>query len=231
MLQVRYLSLQERQGSIDVKSRNSVCRLAVVIVLALVSGALAGCNRAGARIPGASLPFPPTPTGYSAGKPFPYVAAILMPIDTRPQHYDKRVAGTDWTACRTDPFWATSATSIVHDRLSKELESAKLFTRVSRSFPQAGDVVIRSEVRAFCSQAVGFLILTVAGISSIHIEVEQNGRTLLTRTFERVVTDDDPQYTGLQIATIEQAMVTSMGDSLRELLRDAVRYFDRELQR
>lgn len=140
-------------------------------MLVLVCGILAGCNRAGARIPGASLPFPPTPTGFVWAKPFPSIVAVLIPTDARPQYYDKRVARTDWTACSTDPFWANSATSIVRDRLSKELESARVFARVSQDPPRTDDVVIHSEIRAFCSQAVGFLILTVAGISSIHLEV------------------------------------------------------------
>jgi hypothetical protein len=73
------------------------------------------------------------------------------------------------------------------------------------------------------------LILTVAGISSIHIEVEQNGKRLFERTFERVVTDDDPEYTGWQVTTIEQAMVRTMADSLRELLRDALQQLDQSL--
>lgn len=106
-----------------------------------------------------------------------------------------------------------------------------MFTHVSRNPPRIGEMIIRTEIRAFCSQAVGFLILTVAGISSIHLVVEQNGQRLLERTFEQVVTDDDPRYTGLQIATIEKAMVPSMGDSLRELVREVLQHLGKELPR
>ena len=202
-----------------------------VFIICLIGGALIGCNRAAVRIPGASLSFPQTPTQYVAAKRFPAAVTVLMPVDARPQHYDEPVAGTDWTACDTDPFWETSAASIVRDRLITELEASQLFRKVSQGQPAADDVVIRSEIRAFCSQAIGFLILTVAGISSIHLDIEQNGKRILTKTFERVVTDDDPEYTGLQIATIEQAMVTSMGDSLRELLRDVLKHLDTSLSR
>ena len=206
-------------------------KLFAVFIFFLTGGALIGCNRAGARIPVASLAFPETTTGYVATKPLPSVATVLMPIDARPQHYDERIAGTDWTACSTDPFWTDTATSIVRDRLVRELESSRLFRQVSPGPPSTNDLVIRSEIRAFCSQVVGFIIGTVAGISSINVDVEQNGKRILSKTFERVVTDDDPEYTGLQIATIEQAMVTSMGDSLRELLRDVLKHLDTSLSR
>jgi hypothetical protein len=153
-----------------------------------------------------------------------------MPVNTRTQHYGQRIAKTTWTGCDTDPFLdKDDAAKIVRAHLTTELESSHLFRTVTNGSPSASDVVIRSEIRVFCSQAVGFLILTVAGISSIHIEVEQNGKRLFERTFERVVTDDDPEYTGWQVTTIEQAMVRTMADSLRELLRDALQQLDQSL--
>ena len=206
-------------------------KLFAAFIFFLIGGALIGCNRAGARIPGASLAFPETTTGYVATKPLPTVVTVLMPIDARPQHYDERIAGTDWTACSTDPFWTDTATSIVRERFVRELESSRLFRQVSQGPPSTNDLIIRSEIRAFCSQVVGFIIGTVAGVTSINVDVEQNGNRILSKTFERVVTDDDPEYTGLKIATIEQAMVTSMGDSLRETLRDVLKYLDTSIPR
>lgn len=185
--------------SLTMKKRESTFRVTAIFAILLACGASTGCNRAGARIPGASMSFPETPTRYKAIKPIPSTAIVLMPTDTRPLYYDKVIAGTDWTACSTDPFWTNSAPSVVRDRLTRELESSKLFRRISQGPPAAGDIVIRSEIRAFCSQVVGFLIVTVAGISSIHLEVEQNGKQILAKTFERVVTDDDPEFTGSQI--------------------------------
>lgn len=217
--------------SLTMKKRENVFHVTAVFAILLACSASLGCNRAGARIPGASMSFPDTPTRYKAIQPISSTATVLMPTDARPLYYGTTIAGTDWTACSTDPFWTNSAPSIVRDRLTKELESAQLFKQISHGPPARGDVVIRSEIRAFCSQAVGFLILTIAGISSIHLEVEQNGKQILARTFERVVTDDDPQFTGSQIGMIEQGMVTSMGDSLRELLRDILQHLDKTLPR
>jgi len=90
--------------------------------------------------------------------------------------------------------------------------------------------VIRSEIHAFCSQAVGFLFVRVAGISALKVTVERNGRALFQHKFERVVTDGDPQYSGSQVGFIEQAMTTTMADSLRELLKDFFARLEREAQ-
>ena len=181
-----------------------------------------GCNRAAMRIPGASLSFPQTSTGYVASKTHPLNVVVTMPMDLRPEHYDEKVAGTRWGGCRTDPFWAADAPSIIRDRMVAEFAQSKLFANVSQGTPADGDLVVRSDVDAFCSQAVGFLILRVAGISAIKITIERNGRPLFERKFERVVTDADPQYTGSQVTFIEQAMQVTMADSLRELLRDVL---------
>jgi len=192
--------------------------------------AVAGCNRAAVRVPGASLSFPATPTRYVAQKTFPYNAAVLLPIDLRQEHYEEHVAGSRWTGCRTDPFWTTEAPVIIRDRIVTELTTSKLFTRVSQAPSEPSDIVIRSEIHAFCSQAVGFLIVRVAGISALKITVERNGRTLFQHKFERVVTDADPQYSGSQVGFIEQAMTVTMADSLREILKDFFVRLEREAQ-
>jgi hypothetical protein len=63
--------------------------VAVIACLALVA-----CNRAAVRIPGASQPFPPTPTHYAARATHPYTVAVVNPLDLRPSHYGERVATT-----------------------------------------------------------------------------------------------------------------------------------------
>jgi hypothetical protein len=150
-----------------------------------------------------------------------------MPIDRRADHYGERVAGTRWTGCSTDPFWATDATSLVRERMVVALGDAKLFDQVSQGPPPPGGLVLHSELDAFCSQAVGFLFMRVAGITALKITVERDGQVLFDHKFERVVTDADPQYTGSQATFIEQAMQVTMADSLREVLRDLVAELDR----
>jgi len=82
---------------------------------------------------------------------------------------------------------------------------------------------MKTEIHAFCSQSVGFLIVRVAGISSLRVTLEQNGKVLLDRKFEKVVTDADKEYTGSQVTFLEQAMKVTMADSLRELLKDMLK--------
>jgi len=87
---------------------------------------------------------------------------------------------------------------------------------------------MKTEIRAFCSQARGFFWVRVAGISSLRVILEQNGKVLLDRKFEKVVTDADKEYTGSQVSFIEQAMKVTMADSLRELLKDMFKQFEVE---
>ncbi len=92
----------------------------------------------------------------------------------------------------------------------------------------ASDVIMKTEIHAFCSQAVGFIYLRVAGISALRITLEQNGKVLLDRKFEKVVTDADKEYTGSQVTFIEQAMMVTMADSLRELLKNMLEQLEME---
>lgn len=203
-------------------------KLAALLAAPVICLSLAGCNRAAVRIPGASLAFPPTATHYAAQRIHPFSIAVTMPVDRRPEHYGEPVAGTRWAGCRTDPFWASDAPSVIRHRLVTELAQSKLFAHVSDGPPAAGEVVLRTEIDAFCSQAVGFLILRVAGISALKITLERDGQRLFEHKFERVVTDADPQYTGSQATFIERAMQVTMADSLRELLRDVFTQLERE---
>jgi hypothetical protein len=59
--------------------------------------------------------------------------------------------------------------------------------------------------------------------------VRQGERTLFDATIEHVVTDADPEYTGWQVGTVEQAMQRTMADSLRVVLGDLLRRLDAQL--
>jgi len=84
------------------KARFAASVLTIVLLVLVLF--VYGCNRSNLRIPGASLPFPETPTGYMAKTSYPQRLAVSTPVDQRPQHYGEGVAGTKWKACSTDPF-------------------------------------------------------------------------------------------------------------------------------
>jgi ABC-type uncharacterized transport system auxiliary subunit len=195
--------------------------LTIVLLTLVLFGC--GCNRSNLRIPGASLPFPETPTGYMAKTSYPHRLVVSRPLDQRPQHYGERVAGTKWEACSTDPFWGSDASHIIQVRLAKEFQFSNLFSDVSTTPIGLEDLIMRTEIHAFCSQTRGFFIARVAGISSLRVILEQNGKTLMDRKFEKVITDADKEYTGSRAGFIEQAMKVTMADSLRELLKDMLK--------
>jgi hypothetical protein len=89
--------------------------------------------------------------------------------------------------------------------------------------------VLKSEIHAFCSQAVGFLFVRIAGIAAVKFSLERDGKLLWEQKIERVVTDADPDYTGTQVGFVEQAMRTAMSDSLRLMLRDLLKALERDL--
>jgi hypothetical protein len=195
----------------------------VLIILVL---SICGCNRSAIRVPGASLSFPETPTGYTSKISYPYVIVVSTPVDQRSQHYGERVAGTKWKACSTDPFLGSDVSQIIQQRLLKELQASNLFAKVSATPTGSEGVIMKTEIHAFCSQSVGFMIVRIAGISSLRATLEQNGKVLLDRKFEKVVTDADKEYTGSQVAFLEQAMKVTMADSLRELLKDMLKQIE-----
>ena len=204
-------------------------RLMLFIILISLSMIVCGCNRSALRIPGASLSFPETPTGFTAkSTPYPYVLVVSSPVDQRGQHYGEQVAGTTWTGCQTDPFWSTSAPEIIQQRMINELQASGMFLKVTTTSGSPDDVVMKTDINAFCSQTVGFLIARVAGIASLHVTCERNGRVLLDQKFEKVVTDADKEFTGSFAGMIEQAMSRTMADSLRELLKDMLKKIDGE---
>lgn len=203
--------------------RRLVCLLLLMTLVLLAYG----CNRSALRIPGASLSFPETPTGFTAkATPYPYAVVVSTPVDQRSQHYGERVAGTKWTGCSTDSFWATTAPEIIQQRLVKELRTSGMFLSVATAQTNPDDVVMKTDINAFCAQTVGFIIGRVAGITSLHVTIERNSKVLLDQKFEKVVTDADQEYTGSSVGMIEQAMTTTMGDSLRELLKKMLKQID-----
>ena len=200
---------------------------AVVMILSVFL--MSGCNRSALRIYGASGDFPETPTRYTAKASYPYGIVVSTPVDLRSEHYGEPVARTKWKGCSTDPFSnPDTASEIVLLRLVKGLQTSSLFSKVSTAPTTPQDVMMKTEIHAFCSQARGFFIARVAGISSLRVILEQNGKILLDRKFEKVVTDADKEYTGSKAGFLEQAMKVTMADSLRELLKDMFKQFEAE---
>jgi hypothetical protein len=201
----------------------------ILVILIAAVLFISGCNRSALRVPGASASFPETPTGYIAKINYPYAVVVTTPVDLRSRHYGERVAGTKWTGCSTDPLWGTNASEIIQQRLVKELQASGLFSKVLTVPTGPDDVTMKTEIYAFCSQSAGFLVVRVAGITSLRIVLEQNGKVLLDRKFERVVTDADKEYSGSQVSFLEQAMSVTMADSLRELQKDMLKQLETEV--
>ncbi|HZQ46737.1 MAG TPA: hypothetical protein VFC07_06995, partial [Verrucomicrobiae bacterium] len=186
-----------------------------------------GCNRATLRIPGASTAFPETAVHYTAKTKLPYRLVVELPVDNRTQHYGDKIAGTKWKACSTDALWGKDAAQLlIQERLVREFSASGRFAEVATNQARAGDVVLKTDIHAFCSQVIGFLFDRVAGITSLQMSMERDGKVLLDKQFEKVVTDADPEYTGSQATFVEQAMRVTMADSLREVIRNTLQQCD-----
>ncbi|WP_152555830.1 hypothetical protein [Ferriphaselus sp. R-1] len=201
--------------------QNSFRLLSAIAICVFVAGCSA--NRAAVRIHGASLSFPQTTTGFVAKRPLALTIDVQSPIDSRSKHYGEQVAGSRWEGCKTDALWRDTASTILRERISQELSSASLLDQSLSTSPPPGQLTLKSEIYAFCSQAHGFLIVRVAGIAAVKFSLEQNGKTVWERKIEHVVTDADPEYSGSQVTFLEQAMRVTMADSLRLVLRDLLR--------
>lgn len=193
-----------------------------LFVFFLLSLSLIACNRANIRVPGASLSFPDTNTGFKSTTVIPGNLNIATPVDIRPDYYDKPIAGTTWTGCSTDGLWTTSASELIEERLKQELIDAKLFDK-NDSLANSNLFVLKTQIKAFCSQAVGFMFVRIAGITSINFTIQKNGKGIFDKLIERVVTDDSPEYSGLQIGFLEQGMRTAMAGSLRLVMKDLLK--------
>jgi hypothetical protein len=147
-------------------------------------------------------------------------------LDSRRDHVGESIAGTRWKGCETDPFWGESAPGTVAGEIERELRSSGVFREVN---PLGSDesLVLETDIRALCSEAIGLFFVRVAGITSLHFRLRQGDAVLFERTIERVVTDADPEYTGSQATFLEQAMKVLISDSLREVLRELLVALDR----
>ena len=200
-------------------------RLAMLCV-ALCVVALAGCNRATLRIPGASTELAPQSIRHTARHSIGRPVVVAMPSDNRAQHLGRSIAGTDWTACTTDSLTPEQATLVVQRQLETALRDSKVFLSVAPQSTSAREMTLETEVMALCSQVRGFLIARGAGIAALRLSLKDGARTVFQRTISRVVTDDQPEYSGAQVTTVEQVMRTLMSDSLREISRQLVLQLD-----
>jgi hypothetical protein len=164
-----------------------------------------------------------------AKQQLPATLKVAIPVDSRSAHYDEPIAKTKWDGCRTDALWADSAPSLIHERLRKEFVTSKLFLASEADPAHSSSLVLKSEIHAFCSQAVGVLFVRIAGIVAVKFSLERDGKLLWEQKIERVVTDADPDYTGTQVGFLEQGMRTVMSDSLRLMLRDLLKAIERDL--
>ena len=189
------------------------------VAILLLCFSMAACNRAGARILGASRPFPPARTGYTVRTPISRAVQVAFPTDSREAHLGEPVGGMQWKACGTDPFWGGSASHTLSEELRRELRSSQIFEDVD---PVGGSaaLVLQTDMRAFCAQAVGFLFIRIAGITSLHFTLHDGNTVLFDETIERVITDADEKYTGPSAGFIEDAMTIALSDSLREVFRE-----------
>jgi hypothetical protein len=191
---------------------------ALLAAVVFCAGAVVGCNRAMARMPGAAGSFHPARTGYAAKSTVQRRVRVALPTDARSDHYGQRVAGTRWKACRTDPVWSDVPT-LVSGELERELRDSRVFTEVVAD-SQPSELVLDTEIRAFCAQAWGFVYIRIAGVVALHVTLRDGDRVLFERTIEDVVTDADERYTGPQVDTIERAMKIALSDSLRAVLHE-----------
>ena len=197
-----------------------------VWLLVLLLGAALSCNRAALRIPGAAGSFHPARTGYVASDGSARTLQVAIPTDSREAHLGEPVDGTRWKGCRTDPFWGGSAPHTLAGELERELRDSKIFREINpKDDPSA--LVLETDIRALCAQAIGFFFIRIAGITSLHFTVRDGNTVLFERTIERVVTDADDQYTGSPVAFIEDAMKVLISDSLREVLKELLPRLDR----
>jgi hypothetical protein len=162
-------------------------------------------------------------TGFKAARTYPYEIIVDLPIDSRAEFAASTVAGTDWTGCKLDSIWGTSAPSVIRERLVTELADSRLFQQVSLAAApgHASDYRLKIDLHAFCGDLrKKFIITRGAGIVDIVFTLERNGQPVWQRRFEKVMTDDDPEYSGSQITTLRNGVIHVMGDSLRLTLKE-----------
>lgn len=186
----------------------------LLCVLVLFSG----CNRGALRIYGVGDSFPHSATGYTAKSTHPQTVYLEQPVDKTVEYYGKSIAGTSWQGTRTDTFSENAMQQIVFDELSRELTASRLFSEVS-SNKSAGDLVLETEVLAFGAQVRGFLFARIGGVAAFKFTLKDGDAVLFEKIYEKVVRDNDDEYTGSSIGMMEDAMRSTMSDSYREVLK------------
>ncbi|WP_394781396.1 hypothetical protein [Undibacterium sp.] len=63
-------------------------------------------------------------------------------------------------------------------------------------------------------------VFRAAGVVSINFTLEREGKTIWQGKIEKVVTDEDAEYSGSQISSHDSAMMHVMADSLRMVLKE-----------
>jgi hypothetical protein len=194
-------------------------RLVPILLGSLV---LAGCQTEGIRIPSTSTSFPET-TGLPAAKnTVPGTLYVEAPKDVRSSYWGKPIAHSSWSGCKDDTLGEGGAVKLVQDRVAGAMQQAKIFSGVSE-VPAPSEWKLGTDIRAFCSETRGFLFRWVGGIVALDVTLSRNGVVVFRRTYERVVTDQDPEYTGGQIGFVEQAMRRTMSDALRVTLGEVTK--------
>jgi hypothetical protein len=94
----------------------------------------------------------------------------------------------------------------------------------------SGAWTVEPVIEVFCSQTRGFIYRRVVGLVAINFTIRKHGAIVEKRTFERAVTDADPEYSGSSVTSVEQAMRRCMADSLRLVLGDALKEIERTIR-
>jgi hypothetical protein len=173
--------------------------------------------------------FPPTAPNVKGKARVTEGLLVEAPREVRKDHLGKDVAQSGWKACTQDTLEPGQASSLVQERLVEALAQSAIFNSVSSQGANS-KWTLSSDIRAFCSQTPGFVVRRIAGIVAIDFSLKRDGVVVWTQSFERVVTDADPDYTGSSFAwSVSDAMRQAMSDSLRLVLRDAVGAIDRAI--
>lgn len=197
-------------------------RLVVVLSFAIW---LTACETT-VRVPGLSFSFPESAPTFVSATHSPESLAVAVPTDGRAKYLGKNVAGTDWHSCMVDTLPEGELPGLVRGRVVEALKNSRMFGSVEPVGARA-NWTLDTEIQVFCSQTRGFIIRRVAGLVGIKFTLKKGGKIISEQTVERAVTDADPEFTGSQVSTVEQAMRRAMADTLRVVLRDALQHMEK----
>ena len=186
------------------------------VVLLAFAACLTACETT-VRIPGLSFGFPESAPAFVSATHSPDAIAVAAPTDGRAKYLGRNVAGSDWHSCMVDTLPEGELPGLVRGRIVEALGKSRMFASVESA---AAPVpwTLDSEIQVFCSQTRGFVFRRVAGLVGIKFTLKKGGKVVSEQMVERVVTDADPEFTGAQVSTVEQAMRRAMADTLRVVL-------------